>query len=212
MLDKVKQIKHFEQGIEFRFDAKDFKRLMNSIDVSPAQVTVKAADFNCHRGLEFTTTPQELFGLTVFGGYVLLQVVNPGLRFQDKQVIGLDIDVKQVAAVWKRLQAEMTIMVNLTPHDIHVWKDGKIVKTFPKSGKVARVRESYKKVRELRGIPIVELSYEDVEVVNEIGKIERLPLDAARRVDMVAPDTGVGVVRDDKGRILGTKRFVVFRG
>jgi len=226
MLDKVKQIKHFEQGIEFRFDAKDFKRLMASIDVPPAQVIVGCSDFDHSRGFEFVTVPQGLFGLVDCEDYVLLQVVKPGLRFQDGQVVGFMFPVEHVAAVWKRIQADGVEVVNLTPHDIHVWKDGKVVGTFPRSGKVARLREQYQRVDEVLGVEVVERKYEAVEVVSKDGKVEELPpvrkgvfylvsalvLAAVARPDLLAPDTGVGAVRDDKGRIVGTRRFVVFKG
>lgn len=108
-------------------------------------------------------------------------------------------------------------LVNLTPHDLNVYSKGKVHKTYPSSGNVARVATKSVKVGEIDGIPVYEQTY---------GKIEGLPKpqkgvfyigslivrEAAKqqgRKDVISPDTSPeGAVRDNEGRIIGTRGFV----
>ena len=97
--------------------------------------------------------------------------------------------------------------VNLTPHEINL--NGEVI---PPSGQVARVS--------VKTIQIDNLSFPAVK--NEYGEVEGLPEPAentyyivssfvfsqTNREDVIAPNTS-NAVRDEKGRIVGVKEFIV---
>jgi hypothetical protein len=110
-------------------------------------------------------------------------------------------------------------LVNLTPHPITIVVGEQKIQV-PPSGQVARVAQQY---RDLGGIsfegtpiPVVATTY---------GAIDGLPPEepgvfyitsalvaqaawAAGRLDVLAPDTGAGAVRDSEGRIVGVTRLL----
>jgi hypothetical protein len=128
----------------------------------------------------------------------------------------------------------MTKIVNLTPHEIVLYSMDKqtILANYPPSGMVARVSEITKEDKEsshLFGIPIAIKEYGEIENlpkfhfdINEEEKsfntnpealyiVSVMVLSATNYSDnphIIAPDTGSGAVRDDKGVLLGTTRFV----
>jgi hypothetical protein len=115
--------------------------------------------------------------------------------------------------------------LNLTPHAIHVCNaDGHVVATFPPSGKVARcIQSPQTDMPDLEGFPVasapsygaVDLGYTSEEL-GALGNphiiVSSLCLDGAADIysgRVVAPDAGnASVVRNDKGQIVGVRRFV----
>ena len=105
-------------------------------------------------------------------------------------------------------------LINLTPHDLIIFKDGS--KTIiPASGKVARVSSVDTPRGDIDGIPVVARGFGDVvdlpapqDGVIYIVSVMVLSALAGKRDDVVAPDTGAGAVRDDSGRIVGVKGFI----
>ena len=121
----------------------------------------------------------------------------------------------------------MTKFVNLTPHKIALYrKDGSTIEIEP-SGKVFRLEERDRVIANVEGIDIVARefviptevkSYFDdpraVYIVSLPALMALATLEKAHPELMdiswiVAPDTGSGAVRDEQGRIIGTRRFIV---
>ncbi len=110
-------------------------------------------------------------------------------------------------------------LVNLTPHDIDVVKDGYVEgahRVIPRSGEVARVESTYEDAGELNGFALVK---------REFGEIEGLPAPAPKtryvvsgwvfdaavkngRTDVICPDTGPSAVRDENGRIVAVRHLI----
>lgn len=110
-------------------------------------------------------------------------------------------------------------IINLTPHDVHVYDaDGKqIIRTYPASGKVARVKSSTEITGEVDGILVARTTFGEIEGLPDsqsetfyIVSLLVLQAAAGKRDDLIGPDTGPGsVVRDENGQILGVRRFQV---
>lgn len=114
-------------------------------------------------------------------------------------------------------------ILNLTPHPVTVILEGGMHITIPASGTVARVSQKETIVSQLGSIPIVRVEY---------GKVEGLPkpedVDYVIVSTMVAsalaqspewkgkvlvPNSGpttLGVVRDEKGNIIGVKSLILY--
>jgi hypothetical protein len=104
--------------------------------------------------------------------------------------------------------------INLTPHDIVVKRqDGEFV-TFPKSGKVARVKVRTQTIDVFNGIAINNNTYGDVEDLpkrdkyhNNIYIVPRMVRDfCPDRTDLVSPGD---LIRDDKGNPVACDGLVV---
>lgn len=110
-------------------------------------------------------------------------------------------------------------IINLTPHDICVYDaDGKhIIRTYPASGTVARVKSTTEIVGEIDGIAIARSAFGAIEGLPDPQPgttyiVSLLVLQAAsgKRDDLIGPDTGPGsVVRDENGQIVGVRRFQI---
>jgi len=130
----------------------------------------------------------------------------------------------------------MEKVLNLTPHDVVIYKDNKPVAVFPSAGSI-RLTEKVGKVNPVAGIPTVITEFNGVSVVlaqefctqvQDAVVIVSLPVLQATKENpfirekikkvlkdkniilktIVAPDTGNdSVVKDNKGRIIGVKRF-----
>jgi hypothetical protein len=110
-------------------------------------------------------------------------------------------------------------IINLTPHDIKVYDaEGKnVIRTYPASDQVARVKSKAAVVGEVDGIPVVETRFSEItglpdEQPDTVYIVSLLVLQAMEgdRDDLIAPDTGPGsVVRDENGQIIGVRRFQV---
>jgi hypothetical protein len=103
-----------------------------------------------------------------------------------------------------------TTFVNLTPHEINVVLDDEI-KSFSKSGTIARVSEESTLVAWIGGCPIFESKWGDVidlpEAEEGIVFIVSAMVRSAvpNRRDVVSPGNPV---RDAEGRVIGCRGFV----
>ena len=110
-------------------------------------------------------------------------------------------------------------IINLTPHDVHIYDEtGKtIIRTYPASGTVARVRSTTEIVGEVDGIEIARTTFGEIEGLPDpqpdtkyIVSLLVLQAVGGKRDDLLGPDTGPGsVVRDESGQIIGVRRFQV---
>ena len=112
-------------------------------------------------------------------------------------------------------------IVNLTPHDVVVFLPDGSKKVYSRSGTVARVRTRAEPMGEVDGVPTVQIEYGEIEGLPDQPDgnyyiVSILVLQAAERLEhpllpwLLAPDTGPeSAVRDEQGRIVGVKRFVV---
>jgi hypothetical protein len=118
----------------------------------------------------------------------------------------------------------MRRFVNLTPHAVTVYrKDGSSF-TIEPSGKVFRLKEQDVVTANIDGVDIVRRQFyidpEDLELFNDPQAVYIVSLPALMglakvtepnlsQFTIVAPDTGTGAIRDGKGNIVGTRRFVI---
>lgn len=99
-------------------------------------------------------------------------------------------------------------IVNLTPHDINVvLPDG--VRTYPRSGKVARCSVNSALVGEIDGVPIFKTVMGEVVDLPEKEEgttliVSVLVKEKVKRDDLVSPSS---LVRDDKGNVIGCRGF-----
>lgn len=110
-------------------------------------------------------------------------------------------------------QSDLKI-VNLTPHVVIVRTDDGET-TFEPSGVVARVASSQVEAREINGIKIRKNSFGEVTFSGDLPQadfyiVSALVLSASNRPDFIQPDTSPsGAIRDDAGRIVAVKGFLV---
>jgi hypothetical protein len=97
------------------------------------------------------------------------------------------------------------ILKNYTPHNVVVFSSsGDIIATFPSEG-VARLEEYDVDAGNLTvEIPLTRKTYSDVigipsPVEGTVYIVSKMVLDESDRTDLVAPDTGSGAVRNEKG-------------
>lgn len=107
------------------------------------------------------------------------------------------------------------MMINLTPHPINLADEaGNIVATIPPSGTVARVQTASVEVVRLMGFPINRTTFGEVtglpDPVEGVYYVaSTLVAQAAKRSDVVAPDTGPTAVRQD-GQVKAVRGFQTF--
>lgn len=107
-------------------------------------------------------------------------------------------------------------LVNLTPHDVHLYVGETKVATFPKAANPARASQSAKAVGQVivegHTLPIFFVTYGDLQDVPPVtddtmyivSVIAGQAMLAAGRTDfLIVHDT----VRDDKGQIVGCRGF-----
>lgn len=116
-------------------------------------------------------------------------------------------------------------MLNQTPHDINVIKADGTTVTFPKSDdlKPARIEAVATVVGEVDGIEVIANTYGDTMGIVGMVDIKTAKANGGVLVSSIvlgqlgaewkniafAPDTSpAGIVRDEKGTILGVKRLV----
>ena len=100
--------------------------------------------------------------------------------------------------------------INLTCHDITLYKNDEIALTIKASG-LARCKEEMHKVDEISGFPIYSNTYGEVYGLPEeeegklyiLSKIVAEALKGKRKDLLIVADT----VRDESGRIIGAKGF-----
>lgn len=121
--------------------------------------------------------------------------------------------LKQILQMKKDIQ-----LINLTPHTVTIVdEESRKILEVPPSGQVARVEVMREPVGTLNGVPLVHNRYGDVQGLPEpregtvyIVSLVVLQALQGKRNDVVAPDTSpAGAVRDEEGRIIGVKAFVV---
>jgi len=113
----------------------------------------------------------------------------------------------------------MAKLVNLTPHPITiVVGDQKLV--LAPSGQVARVGQGYRDLGTLDfgdvAVPVVATTYGDIVGLppEQPGTFYIASILVAQvawamgRLDVLAPDTGAGAVRDEQGRVVGVTRLI----
>ena len=110
--------------------------------------------------------------------------------------------------------------INLTPHticyfELSYFENGNKVKEFPPSGIVTRVEEETQDCGFSNSLKVVKKTYDSVVNLpgskeNTIYIVSGMVKSAINyRLDVIAPDTGVGAVRNEKGQIIGTTQFIV---
>jgi hypothetical protein len=114
-------------------------------------------------------------------------------------------------------------LINLTQHDIVVYdQSNNEVLRVPPSGVVARVQSTEELVGYMNGIPLFRALYGEVQGLpepqeNTVYIVSQLVLQALKekgiqRTDVMAPNTNPGpngAVRDQQGRIVGVRSFIV---
>jgi hypothetical protein len=121
----------------------------------------------------------------------------------------------------------MTKFVNLTPHKITIFcNDGSTIEVEP-SGKVFRLEERDRVIAKIGNVEVVAREFMIPTEIKQFFDnpqavyIVSLPaLMALKTIEkqhpelmdiswIVAPDTGSGAVRDEQGRIIGTRRLII---
>ena len=103
----------------------------------------------------------------------------------------------------------MTI-INVTPHDLAIVDGAGVVRSFPRSGIVARVATKDVVVDDIDGIPVVATEFGDpVDVPapapDTFYVVSRMVASACPgRSDLLVPGP---LVRDDKGVVIGARGF-----
>ena len=105
------------------------------------------------------------------------------------------------------------MIINCTPHPVTVRLAEGTDRTFTPSGIIPRVATVEIQADSLDGIPCVSQSTGEVEGLPAVAEgtffiVSALVFGASARVDLIAPDTGKGAIRDSQGRILAVTRFI----
>lgn len=105
-------------------------------------------------------------------------------------------------------------IINLTPHDIQVAKEGDVITTFPTSGTVARVETMQEPKAPIKGFAVASQKFGEVtgllpKKINVYYIVSALVLNALKgsRTDVIAPDTGPSALRAN-GQIVAVRGFV----
>lgn len=110
-------------------------------------------------------------------------------------------------------------IINLTPHEISIISEsGEVVRRYPASGQIARAASTTEIIGELDGVPVARQQFGEVSGLPdpEPGTVYLVSLVVGQamkgqRDDLYGPDTSPdGAVRDDDGRIIGTRRLVKY--
>lgn len=123
---------------------------------------------------------------------------------------------------------ELINLINLTPHEITIFLDDRIVK-IPPSGKLARLKTVQEPLGTIRTVSVTDGEVEEVEIPVVATVIKRVDLPPRGkdtyyivssllgqmvaayypdRYDILSPDTGPSsAITDQKGRIIGVRRL-----
>ena len=106
------------------------------------------------------------------------------------------------------------MLINLTPHAVTVYKDGKSAFTVESTGLIRATSIVKDTGTDADGVPVVTVTYGQPDFMPDkidgtIYIVSSLALAAIKacypdRIDFVIPD---GAVRDDAGKIIGCTRF-----
>jgi hypothetical protein len=114
----------------------------------------------------------------------------------------------------------MVKLVNLTPHPITIVVGDRKLVLPPSGGQVARVGQTYRDLGALGledlNVPVVATTYGDINglpdpepgVFYVVSALVAQAAWATGRLDVLAPDTGAGAIRDEEGRIVGVTRLL----
>jgi hypothetical protein len=106
-------------------------------------------------------------------------------------------------------------IINLTPHPISIADgEGNIIEIYPASGIQARVAVSQEQSGIIAGIPAMKQVYGQVEGLPEpVGDtlyiVSILVFGMSGRNDIIAPDTGKTALRDQDGKILAVRNWII---
>lgn len=102
-------------------------------------------------------------------------------------------------------------IINKTPHAVYLLnKDGTVLRVFPKSNGMIRVKETVTDLNDIDGIPICSTKWsKTIDVPDYVEGIyyivSQLVKNAMpRRKDFLTPK---GAVRDDEGNVIGCTRL-----
>lgn len=104
----------------------------------------------------------------------------------------------------------MEKIINLTPHDIHVRTAQGEMKTFPRSGQIARVAQESRLETSVAGVPVavptfgavLDLPAEEPNTFLLVSMMIRNALPSRR--DLLSPGD---MLRDEAGKIIGCVSF-----
>jgi hypothetical protein len=106
-------------------------------------------------------------------------------------------------------------ILNYTPHTVNIINENReIIKSFESQG-VARVGTKQEVVGNVEGVEIVKTTYTEIEGLPEEKEdvfyiVSMVVLNASDRKDLICPDTSPSsAIRNEKGQIIGVKRFTV---
>ena len=104
-------------------------------------------------------------------------------------------------------------IINKTPHAVYLLReDHSILRVFPKSNGMIRVKENVKDIEPIDGIPVSSTSWGKTNEVPDYMEgtfyiVSQLVKNALpKRKDLLTPK---GAVRDDKGNLIGCLRLDV---
>jgi len=105
-------------------------------------------------------------------------------------------------------------VINCTPHPIKVRRNDGSEIVFEPSGILPRVSTIETLAGEIKGIPCVTQTQGEISGLPEpetgtVFMVSALVFNASDRRDLIAPDTGKGAIRDEKGRIQAVTRLLV---
>lgn len=101
-------------------------------------------------------------------------------------------------------------LINLTPHDVQIWDGERLIHRIPAEETSARCKENVKPTGEFVKIPLVELSYAEVDGLPEeksnviyivsVLVAQQFP----NRRDLLVP---YDLVRNENGSIIGCRKL-----
>lgn len=107
-------------------------------------------------------------------------------------------------------------IINLTPHDVNVFKDNKLVRIYPYSGTVARCESNNTVLAELEGFHVCKQRYGKVVGLPPVSEspyktvlyiVSKIVAEAAGdRDDLLIPGKQL---KDDNGKIIGCEGLAV---
>ena len=102
-------------------------------------------------------------------------------------------------------------IINLTPHKVDICdENGNIVKTYPRSGKIARVAHGWTNINDVDGIPLVVRENEKITGLPEPQEdtmyiVSNIVFNfCSDRTDLIAPVKQVTI----NGRVVGCRAFI----
>ena len=107
----------------------------------------------------------------------------------------------------------MKEIINLTPHEINVIKDGEVILTLPSQG-VARAESKSVEVDTINDIPVTEVSFgSPIDLPspreNTVFVVSRITIESAKANGRTIEDllTTDRLVRNDEGKVVGCESF-----